>query len=72
MLTAHVFSIMLSTSPGIFGFALMLAIISALITDEKVEKVKKLLGIRFFKGHLQDDLFLIVNAIYKSGQQAPL
>ncbi|WP_414148955.1 colicin-like pore-forming protein [Erwinia sp. BNK-24-b] len=45
MLTAHVFSIMLSTSPGIFGFALMLAIISALITDEKVEKVNKLLGI---------------------------
>lgn len=43
-LTAYVFSIMLSTPLGILGYALMLAIVSALIDEDKVEYVNKLLG----------------------------
>ena len=43
-LTAYVFSIMLGTPLGILGYALMLAIISALIDDKRVEDVNNLLG----------------------------
>ena len=44
-LTAYAFSIMLAAPLGILGYALILAIVSALIDDENVENVNELLGL---------------------------
>ncbi|WP_349289663.1 colicin-like pore-forming protein, partial [Salmonella enterica] len=39
------FSIMLGTPVGILGFAIIMAVVSALVNDKFIEQVNKLIGI---------------------------
>ncbi|EJL5062383.1 colicin-Ib, partial [Salmonella enterica subsp. enterica serovar Kentucky] len=43
--TAWTFSIMLGTPVGILGFAIIMAVVSALVNDKFIEQVNKLIGI---------------------------